>query len=484
MLRGMMTRLARLATRLVLLALIAASGVAGPRHASAEEPAPAATPEPVTLQGTDVVVTPPPAGWTPRVEVSAPGQWAVTWTAPGGEVVVQAIAFPHDGSPPGALDALLRQAVDTAFLSMRVDGVGMPVIGTIRILGMAGAEGDLEVAADGRRLGGHARLLQASPTHWAFAWGVARAEAEADLAHIKAFVGSLRPLHPILFTPTFHDPARDDDLLLQLRDEPPLLRRHMDATVRLAELALGGPLTLARREQFTTALLVEMARGPRALRDAVRAAEEAFAPQAGLRPEEQVAGRIQVGLALYRDHLDRRLRGDASAAPFLECWHEAERLLAGEGAEGLKALHVDAGLEMAAFLGSVAADAPRGVSEGERARLTAFWSQAFEGAEATQRALWRDLPVVWLRMRHHFDTASPPARRAFRRAVLEAVHPTEVGATLPEDMDATALSAWIGAHRPPGIEDLARSVVHWDGDRWAGLLTHLGDPAGEVPLGW
>jgi hypothetical protein len=59
-----------------------------------------------------------------------------------------------------------------------------------------------------------------------------------------------------------------------------------------------------------------------------------------------------------------------------------------------------------------------------------------------------------------------------------------VGATLPEDMDATALSAWIGAHRPPGIEDLARSVVHWDGDRWAGLLTHLGDPAGEVPLGW
>ncbi|MGE0190930.1 MAG: hypothetical protein AB7T63_02710 [Planctomycetota bacterium] len=445
--------------------------------------------EPVTaipLHDTPATVMPPTGdGWKRRVEAPVVGQWSVTYTSADGLVVLQAIAFPRDGSPDDDQVALLRRAVDTMFRTLAVDGYGMPEVDTFRILGVPGAEGRIEALSNQHKVVGRARILTPSDTRYAFAWGVARADAPADLATVEAFVGSLTPLAPRLFTPVFRADREAEEELLVLEGEPPVLRRDLDATMRLVEEGLGVPLSAAWRERLESALRLELVRGPRKVRDAVRAAHEAFeAPDdpeaAPLGPEARTA----LGRGFYLDHLARRLEGDTSAAGFVEAWHGAEQVLVDDDGDLLRALHVDAALEMAAFLGSIAADAPRGVSPGERERLLPWWSERFHAADEVTRARWRTLPVIWQRLRHRFDTADDARRLAFRRDVLALVHGDDVAAELATTPTAAALLAFIGAHRPPGPEALARKMADVTAERLTTLVARLGDPTGEVPLGW
>lgn len=475
----MLVAMASRTPRLLVFLVVVLLG-AGPA-ARADEPA-----TPIALQGAQATVTPPPGeGWKRRVETPTAGQWSITLTSADGLVVLQAIAFPRDGSPDDDQESLLRRAVDTMFRTLDVDGYGMPDVHTFRTMGVPGAEGRIEALAQRHKVAGHARILTPSETTYAFAWGVARADAAENLGLVRDFVESLVPLAPRLYTPVFRGALQADEELLVLEDEKPVRRRDVDATMRLVELGLGSPLSAAWRERIESALRLELVRGPRKVRDNVRAAHEAFeTPEqpdaAPLTPEQRVA----LGRSLYLEHLARRLEGDTSAAGFVEAWHGAEQVLVDDDGDLLRALHVDAALEMAAFLGSLAADAPRGMSPGERERLLPWWSERFREADAVTRARWRTLPVVWQRMRHLFDTAEPGARRAFQRDVLALVHGEEALALLPALPSASELLAFIAAHRPPGPEAIARQLAEVPAERLATLLGHLGEATGDVPLGW
>ena len=464
-----------------LLVLLAVLLVGAWPAARADEPATT-----ITLKGSPATVTPPPGeGWKRRVETPTAGQWSITLTSADGLVVLQAIAFPRDGSPDDDQESLLRRAVDTMFRTLDVDGYGMPDVRTFRTMGVPGAEGRIEALAQRHKVAGHARILTPSETSYAFAWGVARADAADNVALVRDFVESLVPLAPRLYTPVFRANLKADEELLVLEDEKPVKRRDVDATMRLVELGLGSPLSAAWRERIESALRLELVRGPRTVRDTVRAAHEAFEAPEGpdatpITPQQ----RVELGRTLYLGHLARRLEGDTSAAGFVEAWHGAEQVLVDDDGDLLRALHVDAALEMAAFLGSLAADAARGVSPGERERLLPWWSERFREADAVTRARWRTLPVVWQRMRHLFDTATPQARRAFQRDVLALVHGDEAVAALPATSGPAEMLAFIGAHRPPGPEAIARELADVPAERLATLLGHLGDPAGDVPLGW
>ncbi len=476
--------LSRMSARKSFLAVVLAVATflvfAGPLRADGD----AAAPEHLALEGTSLRVVPPTGAWTQRIERPAPGQWSATFTAEGGEIVVGAIVFPDDGSPPGPREAMLRRAIDTLFVTLRVDGHGVPSARAIRRLGHEGAEGAIEASANGRRLSGRARILAASPTAWAFAWGIARSAVPADVAVVGAFVYSLEPTEARLFTPVFHDPAHDADVALALRAEPPIRNRDIAATLALAEAAFGAPMTLAQRERLGRALQAELPRGPRALRDAVRVAIEAFRPDLGLNAADLAARRRELGLALYASHVARRVDGDATAAAFVDAWLDVEAVLAGGPPDPLRALHVDAGLELAAFLASIAADGPRGISKGERERLHPWWAGRHASADAETRAGWSRLPVLWRRIRHAFDRAGPAERNAFRRDVLALVHGDEAVADLAPDADATVLHAWIAAHPAPGPEAIARRLVDVGESRLLALADRLGAAAVEIPLGW
>ena len=441
----------------------------------------------VAIEGTGLRIRAPaqPGTWTRRVESPSAGHWVVSWTEAKTAAVVVAMAFPLADQPKGDLAPLLRRAVDTQFRALGISGYGLPGGHALQLMGLRAVDARIEATYHGAPARGRCRLVLASASHVGFAWGLAPDAHAEHVATIQACVESLRPTEQALYTPRFLDPATLNDVLLRPKDEPAITRRQMLAILRVAAMAIGGALPLAHRERLQEALL-RACREPSevSLRKGVRLAPSLLEPTPGLSAAAQEARLVEAGHALYRDHLERHLGGEVVARAVIQAWDGTKETLAGRGGKRLQRRQADAVMEMGAFLASIVADAPRGVSQDEYRRLTTWLQGGWPTWSSEARASLRERPAAWMRLRHAWDSAKPPARDSFRRALLEMVHGTPASKTLQDTRDAASLKAWMRQHPPPGVERVVQQTAAWSTDQIRRLLDTLHPTTGPIPLGW
>lgn len=486
--------------RALLVALLAAAvGACG--EAPEAEPAPRLVAERLATPGerlhlplTDFEVDVPAGTWYVAEAEPVPGQWSLTLLGPAGEnrqtvqqgrSIAEVVSWPARDEMPKDAMQLLANALALALDAKGYGGHGFPSLERLRFLGHDGAEAKIEVGAGGGVMAGFGRLFLPTPSHVAFAWIlVPREDAEA-LVRARSFVESLRPREPRFLTPRFYDPAKSDDVLVEVPGEPPLRREHFAAMERLVEHAMGGPLPVAWREALRTALHRGALIGARAFRDALRESVSAFGPELGSEDEVVRQRRLaELGRTFVDSHIARRMEGDESAKPFLIVWHQASRALHRYPDFDLTARHVDSILEMASFLASLAGDRLLSIGAEERTQILERWRDTWADWSRERRARLQAAPAVWLRTRHAFDMAAGAERLAFRRALLEQFLPPERVAGLAGVSTAEDLSTFMAAHSGPTPTDIADRWLDMKAEDSKALLEALGDDGNPVPLGW
>lgn len=463
---------------LLLLAVLA------PRVRAEEAPAR----EPVEVEGAAAVVTPPDLPG--EAATTAPGQWQLTYTGKGRFHRMQVRVFPvRDLREPGPV---LMQALDTLVRNNGFGAFGATARSTSEVYGRPVADAAIQVSIDGRVARGHARLLLATDTRWAFAWGLVTAPelSRGTLARIQRFTKSLEPRDPTFHTPRFRDAAALARTVHQSAREQPITGGHLRGVAALIEAGLGRRLPVAARTNLETMLLLDVQRGTPETRTGYRQSAEDVVRSMQLDPEAREARMQALGQRILDAIRARAKQAYAPAVGALRIWTEDGRAVADADDGPLTAGTVEAELELATFLLAVARDRPVEIPEplrrGHRAALAEAWPTASPALRADRRAV----RATWARLRHAWDTAKPEARNAFRFALvnrLGAALPEAVrnAAPLPAAGDLRGLKRWLAEHgtvfaRPEAVA----TALTLSAEARAALIDVLGVDAAGYQFGW
>jgi len=428
-------------------------------------------------------VAPPPTDWTARETRPAAGQSVLTMEAPEGAALVEAWVFPAEAGEANA-PAVLSRAVTRWFAALNGPtgpAAGMPMRGTVDLLGCPGAEAVLSSRWRDAPARGSARILRVSEHQWAFAVGIAAASDRAGVEEVARVVGSLEPALPRFVDPTFQI-ADLDAPLARGEGEIPVRRADVLAVERAIEAAIGARLPLQERAALRQALSADLARGSATTRAGYRDVGAALRELQGRDPAEREATLAALGGRILTAVIERAKNERYEPAVAFAMWLDrAERIAVGEPGAGLAVHALESLMEHAAFLATIAGDRriepDAAVATGLLEALRARWPDL---GEEERRAL-RGAGRSWARLRRAFDLAGPAERLAFRREVAARLVP---GADVPEAADARALKAWMDALETAARGRLVDRAAALPAAARDALTAVLGVEDDDTALGW
>ena len=219
------------------------------------------------------------------------------------------------------------------------------------------------------------------------------------------------------FDPRFRPGASSDRLSA---GPPRLTRAHIDAFIDLFETAFDVALPASVEAELRTRLVTAFEEGDEARREAFLAHVDVLGP---MRARARCCDWrfIDAGLRRFRAEIDRRLRHapDAPVNALLARVLRRRHEVVWRGEPAIKALAVEAYLEMALFVASLGRNEAIDLSPGQRKALITYLEKDLRRCSYATRTCLLAAHRTWLRAKARWDRSRDERRLRLRRQATE-----------------------------------------------------------------